>query len=81
MLIKFYGYGFFGYWRIPLNYFDGALVFLIIVELILTSSTNVTDDLLASSNDQVGVGVARISASSSSSASSACCASSVCSRA
>ena len=60
MLIKFYGYGFFGYWRIPLNCFDGALVFLIIVELILTSSTNVTDDLLASSNDQVGVGVARI---------------------
>ena len=32
MLVKFYAYGFFGYWREPLNCFDGVLVFLIFIE-------------------------------------------------
>jgi hypothetical protein len=27
-------YGFFGYWRIPLNCFDGSLVFFIMVQLL-----------------------------------------------
>jgi len=35
MLVKFYAFGFFGYWKVPLNCFDGSLVFLIIVEWIL----------------------------------------------
>jgi len=35
MLIKFHGYGFFGYWKIPLNCFDGSLVFLIVIEWVL----------------------------------------------
>ena len=37
MLLKWYAYGFFGYWRRPLNCFDGSLVFLILIELILTA--------------------------------------------
>jgi len=37
MLSKWYAYGFFGYWKRPLNCFDGALVFLILVEFILTA--------------------------------------------
>mmetsp|Transcript_34991 Transcript_34991/g.91894 ORF Transcript_34991/g.91894 Transcript_34991/m.91894 type:complete len:685 (+) Transcript_34991:86-2140(+) len=36
MLIKWYAHGFFGYWRQPLNCFDGSLVFLIIIELVLS---------------------------------------------
>jgi len=60
MLIKFFAYGFFGYWKVPLNCFDGALVFLIVVELILTNSTAVSDDLFADSSDAIGVGVARM---------------------
>jgi len=60
MLIKFFAYGFFGYWKVPLNCFDGALVFLIVVELVLTNSTSVQDDLFADSNDAIGVGVARM---------------------
>ena len=60
MLIKFFAYGFFGYWKVPLNCFDGALVFLIVVELILTNSTSVQDDLFADASDSIGVGVARM---------------------
>ena len=36
MLVKFYAYGFFGYWREPLNCFDGVLVFLIFIETFLS---------------------------------------------
>merc|ERR1719454_1264323 len=36
MFMKFYAYGFFGYWKIPLNCFDGSLVFLIFIELVIT---------------------------------------------
>jgi len=61
MLIKFYAYGFFGYWKVPLNCFDGSLVFLIVVELVLTSSSSVAgDDPFADSQDSLGVGVARM---------------------
>jgi K+-dependent Na+/Ca+ exchanger-like protein len=51
MLTKFYAFGFFGYWKIPLNCFDGSLVFLIIVEFILTFGAN---------SDGIGIGVARL---------------------
>ena len=37
MGIKWYAYGFFGYWRNPLNAFDGTLVLLTAMELILTA--------------------------------------------
>jgi len=37
MLTKWYAHGFFGYWRQPLNCFDGSLVFLIIIDFILTA--------------------------------------------
>jgi len=50
MLAKWYAYGFFGYWKIPLNCFDGSLVFLIIVEFILTTVARA---------DGIGIGVAR----------------------
>jgi len=69
MIIKFFAYGFFGYWKKPLNCFDGSLVFLIIVELILVESAKSTVQRLADSsasienldhNDTIGVGVARL---------------------
>jgi len=50
MVLKWYAYGFFGYWRIPLNCFDGSLVFLILIEFILTSGAGA---------DAIGIGVAR----------------------
>ena len=50
MLVKWYTYGFFGYWRIALNAFDGSLVFLIIIEFILTAVAGA---------DGIGIGVAR----------------------
>jgi len=50
MLVKWYGFGFFGYWKIPLNCFDGSLVFLIFVEFILTTVAQA---------DGIGIGVAR----------------------
>lgn len=37
MFIKWYAYGFFGYWRSPVNGFDGSLVLLTVMELILTA--------------------------------------------
>jgi len=49
MLMKFYAYGFLGYWKVPLNCFDGSLVFLIVVEFIL-----------ATNSDGIGIGVARL---------------------
>jgi K+-dependent Na+/Ca+ exchanger-like protein len=65
MLVKMYAYGFFGYWGIPLNCFDGSLVFLIVVEFILTTTANAqaqanADDPLADANNSIGVGVARL---------------------
>jgi Ca2+/Na+ antiporter len=65
MAVKFYAYGFFGYWRIPLNCFDGSLVFLIIVEFILImaakgAAASVSDDPTADANDAIGVGIARM---------------------
>jgi len=62
MLVKFFAYGFFGYWKIPLNCFDGSLVFLIVIELILTEGARVPPDgdPLSSANDSIGVGVARL---------------------
>jgi K+-dependent Na+/Ca+ exchanger-like protein len=63
MLIKFYTYGFFGYWKIPVNAFDGSLVFLIIIELILTEQARgdpSTGDPTQEANDAIGVGVARM---------------------
>jgi Ca2+/Na+ antiporter len=66
MFIKFYAYGFFGYWKIPLNAFDGSLVFLIIVELILTETSRTTIDNDVSSagtqdaNDAIGLGTLRL---------------------
>ena len=62
MAVKLYGYGFFGYWRLPLNCFDGSLVFLIVVEFILIEAARgaAGSDELADSNDAFGVGVARM---------------------
>jgi len=63
MAFKFYAYGFYGYWKVPLNAFDGSLVFLIIVEFILTenarNAASSSDDPTAEANDQIGVGAAR----------------------
>jgi len=61
MLIKFHAYGFFGYWKIPLNCFDGSLVFLIVVEFILNASGrgDVNGDPTQDANNAIGVGVAR----------------------
>ena len=39
MLAKWVAYGFWGYWRDPLNLFDGILVLLIIVELGLSGQS------------------------------------------
>jgi Ca2+/Na+ antiporter len=50
MLSKWYSYGFFGYWKIPLNCFDGSLVFLILVEFILTA---------VAGSDGIGIGAFR----------------------
>merc|ERR550537_398279 len=50
MLVKWYAYGFFGYWKIQLNCFDGSLVFLIFVEFILVTVARA---------DGIGIGVAR----------------------
>ena len=50
MLMKWYAYGFFGYWKQPLNCFDGSLVFLIIIEFILTASAG---------SERIGIGAAR----------------------
>jgi len=50
MVTKWYAYGFFGYWKQPLNCFDGSLVFLIVVEFILTE---------VASSDGIGIGAAR----------------------
>jgi len=50
MLLKWVAFGFFGYWKIPLNCFDGSLVFLIIVEFILTGIAG---------SEGIGIGVAR----------------------
>jgi Ca2+/Na+ antiporter len=60
MLLKFYAYGFFGYWKVPLNCFDGSLVFLIIVEFILMQASGANNDPFAGSSDQLGVGAARV---------------------
>jgi len=63
MLFKWGVYGFFGYWKIPLNCFDGALVFLIIIEVILMESARgdpATGDPTQDANDAIGVGVARM---------------------
>ena len=65
MVVKMYAYGFFGYWKIPLNCFDGSLVFIIVIELILTESARAqafaqANDPLADSNDAIGAGVARL---------------------
>eukprot|EP00966_Prymnesium_polylepis_P231953 5366241-Prymnesium_polylepis.1 len=35
--VRRYAYGFFGYWRSPVNGFDGSLVLLTVMELILTA--------------------------------------------
>jgi len=60
---KLFAYGPLGYWKVPLNAFDGSLVFLIIVEIILTeqarSSASGDSDPTAEANDQIGVGAAR----------------------
>lgn len=50
MLVKWYAYGFFGYWKIQINCFDGSLVFLIFVEFILVTVARA---------DGIGIGVAR----------------------
>lgn len=63
MLVKFYAYGFFGYWRIPLNCFDGALVFLIVIELILAETSRgdpISGNPTDQANDAIGVGIARL---------------------
>jgi len=61
MLGKFYTYGFFGYWKVPLNCFDGSLVFLIVVEFVLTSTGgSSSEDVLTDTQDSLGLGVARI---------------------
>jgi len=61
MIVKFYAYGFFGYWKVPLNCFDGSLVFLIVVEFVLTSTGgSSSSDPLTDSQDSLGLGVARI---------------------
>jgi K+-dependent Na+/Ca+ exchanger-like protein len=54
MFVKFYGYGFFGYWQVPLNCFDGSLVFLIVVETILTESYT-PEDVLDTGNQALGI--------------------------
>ena len=59
MFVKFFAYGFFGYWKIPLNCFDGALVFLIFVEFIIVQSSSANTSDFAE-NEQLGVGVARV---------------------
>jgi len=50
MLTKWYAHGFFGYWRQPLNCFDGSLVFLIIIDFILTAVAD---------SEKTGIGAAR----------------------
>jgi len=50
MFSKWYAYGFFGYWKIQINCFDGSLVFLIFVEFILVTVARA---------DGIGIGVAR----------------------
>jgi len=37
---KIYGYGFFGYWMDALNAFDGVLVYMVIVEILLLSNSS-----------------------------------------
>jgi len=69
LVFKMIGYGFFGYWKIPLNCFDGALVFLIVVEFILTAAAQsevvdgcdplVDPTCMVDANDAIGVGVGR----------------------
>jgi K+-dependent Na+/Ca+ exchanger-like protein len=62
MCVKFFAYGFFGYWKVPLNCFDGSLVFLIVVELVLNSATAPSPDAdpFSDAGDDIGVGVARL---------------------
>jgi len=37
---KIYGYGFFGYWMDALNAFDGVLVYMVIIEILLLSNSS-----------------------------------------
>merc|ERR1712054_694442 len=39
MILKMIGWGFFGYWQDAMNAFDGTLVFLVVIDLVLTEQT------------------------------------------
>ena len=73
MLVKFYAYGFFGYWREPLNCFDGVLVFLIFIETFLSFAP-----LVGGLNDDADGAFVGGFAGSARSARSASCAPSAC---
>jgi Ca2+/Na+ antiporter len=56
MCIKFAALGFFGYWRDPLNCFDGVLVMLIIIELLFSNFAQMIGGSTSSLGQSVGVG-------------------------
>ena len=59
MILKFIGYGFFGYWRDPLNCFDGVLVFLIAMEWAIIVTQTIIAAEGSSPTDSSFVGAVR----------------------
>ena len=46
MLVKWSAQGFFGYWRQPINCFDGILVMLIVIEYTFTEMSSIANEQL-----------------------------------
>jgi len=60
MVLKFAAYGFFGYWRDPLNCFDGVLVFLIAMEwAIIATQSIITAESAGGPSDSSFMGAVR----------------------
>lgn len=55
MLLKWAAVGFFGYWRQPLNCFDGVLVFLIFVEFSFANASEIAADQMDAEYRRMGI--------------------------